>query len=228
MKTMITDIVDQMKESLLALVVHKIEVLEVKLFEKEKKNDILKKTVKTMENKLSKQIDEDRQHFRDLDSYTLHDAEKLNDAEQYGRRNNVRINGITEIREESANKTTKTVIDTINTKIEGLNLEESDIDIAHRLGKKTNAYQRQITVNCSSRLKREYLMTNRKALIGTHTFINEDLTKISQPVLMFLKKTMPDEVDSAWTRDGKLFYKTQLGNIHHVPYTEYTPWMDIV
>ena len=65
---------------------------------------------------------------------------RFNELEQYSRRNNIRIWGIPEKVEkgetyESMETTVSLVVKTLNEKM-GLNLENRDIDIAHRIGKK--------------------------------------------------------------------------------------------
>ncbi|KAH3771591.1 hypothetical protein DPMN_172916 [Dreissena polymorpha] len=99
---------------------------------------------------------------------------KLNELEQFGRRNNIRIAGLAEasnnnnnknnkMTSETAEETSKAIIKFLNEKIEGLNLCINDIDIAHRLGKRdTNSKPRAAIVKFVSRYKRDQVMKKLK------------------------------------------------------------------
>ena len=58
LKDMIKTTLDQMKDDLLKSVFHRIELLEVKLFEKEKENDLLKSKLTDLEKNMKTQKDE--------------------------------------------------------------------------------------------------------------------------------------------------------------------------
>ena len=62
LKTMIKEIIEQMKEELIASVAQKIDVLEGRLFEKEEENENLKSDIET----LNKQIEVQTEDYKTL------------------------------------------------------------------------------------------------------------------------------------------------------------------
>ena len=190
LKTMIKEIIQQMKEELIAYVSRKIEVLEGRLFDKEEENENLKSDIET----LNKQIEEQNEEYKTLKRATEKSKNKtdetINNLEQYGRRNNLRIYGIQENNTEDAETTADVVVQTLNNKIENLNLAKQQIDISHRMGKQTNANgkHRQIIVKFVSRMTREKIMSRKKQLKGTNIFIGEDLTRLNNRVLTSIHK----------------------------------------
>ncbi|KAH3868294.1 hypothetical protein DPMN_031437 [Dreissena polymorpha] len=68
---------------------------------------------------------------------------------------------------------------------------------------------------------------NRKQLKGTDIFINEDMTKLNLHVLMCVKKKMPDEINSAWFMNGKIFYKNHMDKIQTVQFEDYEHWTNL-
>ena len=103
--------------------------------------------------------------------------DRINELEQYGRRNNLRINGIHEDEDvdETAERTTCKVAETLNRAIVDLNLARYDFDIAHRLGQKRPGSCRPIIVKLQSRMKRDVILRNRKLFKGSDIYINKDL-----------------------------------------------------
>lgn len=90
---------------------------------------------------------------------------------------------------EMPEETTKLLIKKLKEKIPSLTISYNDIDIAHRLGKKEDGKARPIIVKFVSRMKRNELLSKRKALFGSSIYINEDLTKLNRHVLGVIKKT---------------------------------------
>ena len=89
-----------------------------------------------------------------------------------------------------------------------MNLRGNDIDIAHRLGKKTkNGKPRQILVNLNSRMKRDANSKTRKMFQGSYIYVNEDLTKTNQWVLAYVREKMKDVEKKVWSKNGRIFYK---------------------
>ncbi|KAH3812801.1 hypothetical protein DPMN_141240 [Dreissena polymorpha] len=90
----IKDLLLEMKEELLKSMVNRIEVLEGKLFERDMENDKLR----TREETLEKSITDIKQESDLIVRKALREEEMRkqgeNDAEQYSRRNNIKIKGI--------------------------------------------------------------------------------------------------------------------------------------
>ena len=123
---------------------------------------------------------------------------ELDDLEQYGRRNNLRINGIPEKADENTTELVKTLA---NDKL-GVSLDDRDFDRSHRVGK-PGARPRPILVKFTNYTARNLVIKQRRKLKGSRISINEDLTKKNQDLL---KKTAQQTgVVSAWSSDGRNF-----------------------
>ena len=215
-----------MKEDFLKSVNHRLEILENRLFEREKENDKLKDKIKNLEKKITDQEDENQQLKRDIETSETVAKEKLNDLEQYGRRNSIRIVGINEDDDETAEDTMQKVVDFVNEKIKNVSITKYDIDIAHRIGDKKKG-KRQIIAKFVRRTTRLAIIRNRKVLKETGFSIYEDLTSANRLALASIRKKMPDEIDKAWTINGRIIYKNIAGNVHTLQYNEYQRWYDL-
>ena len=149
----------------------------------------------------------------------------INNLEQYSRRNNVRIFGIRESPNESTDKIVCDLAETI-----GVNINVSDIDRSHRVGRKgdgdqqavnATAYQqagglsysdatrkkdsrsRAIIVKFTSHKFKYALMKNRRKLKGSGMVIVEDLTKHNMDLLSAASK-MKEKVAATWSIDGRI------------------------
>ena len=227
LKQMMKSIFKEMKDDFLQSVFHRIELLESKLYDKDQENDKLKTQIKKLNTDLEEQKSENLTLRGEIDEKSEIMNGKLNDLEQYGRRNNVRIEGMINDKDETPEMTSKLVIDTLNTKIEGLHLTNSDIDAAHRLGKVKFGITRQIIVKFLSRMTRDRLMSQKYRLKNTGNFVNDDLTHIIAKVLACIRKMLPDEVEKGWSQNGRLMYKNKMGHKHTVLFKEYNHWLDI-
>ena len=124
---------------------------------------------------------------------------ELNDLEQYGRRNNLRINGLAENDSEDTNEEIKKFAK------EHLHVElvDSDFDRSHRVGKPNPDKPRAILVKFTSYRARKLLITQRRQLKGTRLSIHEDLTKKNQTLLKETSKQTG--VVRSWSQDGRIF-----------------------
>nr|KAG5708209.1 hypothetical protein BaRGS_021143 [Batillaria attramentaria] len=142
------------------------------------------------------------------------------DLEQYGRRYNVRVFGVKEDDDETAQQCEEKVLRIINEKLELKGIKSADVDAIHRLGKKpkprraeqnhsdsdsdTESRPRAIIVRFVSRKCTQDVLRNRRKLRGTKISIAEDLSRDRYRLLRQVKEK---EVDDAWSRDGKIFVK---------------------
>ena len=173
-QNMIRETFKLMKDEFLQSVSHRIDILEGKLFEKEEENSALKGKLKSLEEENQK-IKDDQEKTKQEEKI---EQEKLkasiNNLEQYGRRNNLRIDGIFEDNMESAEQTGQKVAQCINAHVLNLIIRRCDIDIAHRLGKKIDKRPRQIIVKFTSRMTRDTVWQNRRLLTRSRVYVNED------------------------------------------------------
>ncbi|KAJ4448673.1 hypothetical protein ANN_00063 [Periplaneta americana] len=132
---------------------------------------------------------------------------KVDDLEQYQRRQCVRIFGI---EEEVGENTDKLVVE-LATNI-GVELKVEDIDRSHRVGRTTSdGRPRPIIVKFCSYRKRSEVFFNKKRLKGSGMTLREDLTKVRHGLLR--EAIGKFGVSSVWTIDGVIFVK--VGNVKH-------------
>ena len=148
---------------------------------------------------------------------------ELNDLEQYGRRNNLRIFGIP----EAAGEDTTEVIKQIAQDKLGVSLDEKDIDRSHRVGKLSDKL-RAILVKFTSYRARNIVIKQRRKLKGSKITIHEDLTRKNQELLM--KSSKQTGVVSAWSQDGRVFVSVLTstpGKHAKVPIRCYSDWQNL-
>ena len=133
---------------------------------------------------------------------------KLNEEEQYSRRNCLRLYGIPEKDQED----TDAVMINLANKDLGVNLNLADIDRSHRVGAPRHRPAdkkkppRPIIVKFSTYRARNLVIKNRKRLKGKHIGIEEDLTATNRILLQKAKDEVNNNnnVTAAWSTDGKI------------------------
>ena len=150
-KEIIKDTFLELKEQLLGTIMKRLDVIENDLHEKEVENKNLKEEIKKMKKTINKNDEEFEREInkknKDLQK-TLKDAktendkyeERLNELEQYGRRNNMRITNLGYDKPYSTSEETAwQVVNFLNERMD-LALSVHEIDIAHRIGRYTQSY----------------------------------------------------------------------------------------
>ena len=135
------------------------------------------------------------------------EAEQL---ETYNRRDNVKILGLREDLNENGQPLGENLDQTMNkvlalTKTLGTSVDEKDISIAHRLPSRKGQVK-PIIVRFSRRVAKVDVLRRKKILFeqGSDIRVFED---ISRPRVMFLNMMKQDNrINSAYTRDGTIFY----------------------
>ena len=224
-KEILVDTLDEMKEKIIGMVMKKVDQLEGDV------NSIAieqKKQEKEMK-KLSEKNEELEEKNKKLNERIAREEDKrkydLNDLEQYGRRNNVRISGLTfDNKYENSQQTAKGIATILNNQM-GLNISSYDIDIAHRLGKYEEHKIRNVIVKFVQRQLKVTVMKNTKKLKGTPISINEDLTSINLEVLASLRLKGKDTIEKSWSYEGKLYAKMKTGKIVPITSADYTEWL---
>ena len=136
-------------------------------------------------------------------------------AEQYSRRNNIRISGCPEV----ANEDTDNIVLKMASDI-GCDLQLHEIDRSHRVGKpgENRTRPREIIVKFTSYRARQKLYKMRVALKDhgyQGTFLNEDLTQYRSKLLYEARKVVKAErAKVAWSSDGNILIK-DFGDIIH-------------
>ena len=127
-----------------------------------------------------------------------------NDAlEQYQRRESLRIFGVKEDLNETAEATEAKALGVM--KETGARVADSDISACHRVGKPRDG-SRAIIVKFISRKTRQDVVSKKKNLKGKAAFskvyVNDDLTVLRQRLLGYVKSL--ECVESAWTSGGRI------------------------
>ena len=108
----------------------------------------MKKEINDLNYNLEDQRAENEKLVKQIHKVNETTDEKINDLEQYGRRINLRITGVPEDKgkEETAEMTSRIVIDKLNSCIKNLHLQRHEIDISHRLGPKMDNTNHKIPI----------------------------------------------------------------------------------
>lgn len=134
---------------------------------------------------------------------------KLDQLEQYSRRNNLRVYGIDETDGEN---TDEVLLHFFNNKLK-VPLTLREIDRSHRTGKTIGDKPRSIIVKFTSYRWRSQIFNQKKLPKATKFVIKEDLTKYRAGVLQEAIKTF--RRSNVWTHDGRIVIK-HAGKTHAV------------
>ena len=139
-------------------------------------------------------------------------ASVLEDQIQYSRRNCLVVSGIAEKRGEDTDE----IIQTFAAEKLGIELEDTDIDRSHRLGKKQVGKPRPIIVKFVRYNMRRKVMKERRKLRGQGMGIQELLTPFTEH-LMGKAKALSRKapwLKKVWTWDGRVVCLVQLSESH--------------
>ena len=125
---------------------------------------------------------------------------ELDRLQQYSRRDNIRVYGV----EEKADECTNTIIVKLAHDM-GVEIEEQELSVSHRLGRKTGK-PRPIIAKFVRRDTKTKMMREKKELRGLsgyrHVFLNDDLTTLRSLLVYELKRD--ETIKSVWTIDGRI------------------------
>ena len=179
-----------------------------------KENIALKREVSDLKNALqntNKQCKADRENLEWA-------MQSIDDLEQYTRKHNLEIHGITEFEVENVCDHVVNLGNLLN-----VNIHRSEIDICHRMASNNSDKPRPIIVRFRSYSAKREFYAARKHLrdieLGEHfagtdkIYINENLTRYRKDLFAKVRKHKKDKQwHSSWSIDGKLFIKkTQKG-----------------
>ena len=126
---------------------------------------------------------------------------KLDDVEQYTRRNNVRVFGIPEEENENVENS---VLKVFQEKM-GVAVQPESMERCHRLGRRDdrNRGPRPIIVKFMSYKHREAVFNMKRRLKGSKIVVSEDLTSYNYNILKYAKEKCGK--NKAWSYDGKIY-----------------------
>ena len=139
-----------------------------------------------------------------LKSQVVESKFMLDRQEQYSRKDNIRISGVSDPH--------NTVEDTNNIVIKiasdmGVEIKPQDISVSHRLGKSSANYDRPVIVKFVRRDVKRKIMMNKKILKDKpqyrKVFFNDDLTRTRY----IITKELRLQKKNSWTIDGKILIK---------------------
>lgn len=182
----------------------------------EKMKDVVESAVRAAMTAVNKELDRLRGEVARLSSglqaVETKLAERLDDMEQYQRRNNLRIFGIEEVQGEDTDQ----LVNTLCKDKLGIVLHEISVCRSHRVGKPPGPAadgrrrHRPIIVRFTSYRDRRRVFNSKKLLKGSGITIKEDLTAHRLEVLK--KAASIHGPTNTWTRDGRVLWVDRAGN----------------
>ena len=133
--------------------------------------------------------------------------ERLDELDQYGRRNMIRLSGVPETGDSES--TIDVVIETIKKNL-NIELQKSDIDRTHRLGTyNSNATNpRSIVIKFSNYTSRSLIYGERRRLRDTKLFLNDHLTATRSRYLYIARLyKKSDLITNAWSAEGRILVR---------------------
>jgi ribosome-binding ATPase YchF (GTP1/OBG family) len=182
----------------------KVEQLEARVFEVEAKSDKHDKEVAA----IKKKNEELQNVMRHQDLRIKQNDREINDLQQYSRRWNVRVYKVPEAEGETAEDCAKKVCN-IFSKDVGVATSMTDIEVAHRAGRRNADRPRPILVRFFDRKKRDAVIGARKALKNKGLVIGEDLTAANYKLSNEAYKH--SATLSVWSSNGKVLAKLKNG-----------------
>ena len=128
---------------------------------------------------------------------------------------------------ETAINATEKALNLFKSKL-NIDLDQKDIDVAHRLGNYNEGRNRQVILKFVNRHEKSRVMAIKKQLKNSGTSIFEDLSRLNSEVLASARKKMPQEVDQTWSRNGKLFVKWKADStVEQIKFCDYQQCLDM-
>ena len=157
----------------------------IKLNDLSKETDDLKLSIETSQEitdekfkDINKKLNNDKkQHGNEIDELWQENeylCEKLRDIEDRCRRDNLRIDGLQEVENETWEQTENILKGMIQEKLE---IQDINIERAHRVGSTSNTSPRTVVAKFSSFNGKQLVLSAAKKLKGQNIYINEDFSK---------------------------------------------------
>ena len=169
---------------------------------------------------LKQQLQQKDQEIVGLKETIVDQQIKLDDLEQHGRRDSLRVSGIPEPDEHD--NTDAAVLDVCELIKVDPPLQPTDIAVSHRIGRKTAGKHRQIIVKFATRNVRERVFSARTDLKDVNKdkdnsskiYINEDLTQFRAALAREARSCKKSGlISDTWTMYGKILIKDNHGHV---------------
>ena len=140
----------------------------------ETSQEIFEKKFQKVNDNLSKQKQKHKEDINELWKDNDQLCERLRDLEDRSRRDNLRIDGIAELENETWEQTEEILHNLFKEKLE---LENISVERAHRVGNKGKNNKRTIVLKLASFKDKLKIISEARKLKGTNISINEDYSK---------------------------------------------------
>ena len=140
----------------------------------ETSQEIFEKKFQKVNDNLSKQKQKNKEDINELWKDNDQLCERLRDLEDRSRRDNLRIDGIAELENETWEQTEEILHNLFKGKLE---LENISVERAHRVGNKGKNNKRTIVLKLASFKDKLKIISEARKLKGTNISINEDYSK---------------------------------------------------
>ena len=184
--------------------------------------EAIKEELKVQEknfDSLNKQISSLQADLNDKNKYISTLEERIDELEQYSRRNCLIFTGIPEKDEE---KTDEIIFDIAKKQL-NIELQNSDIDRSHRIPggprRRDNEKPRNIVVKFSTYNARRRVFEQKSKLKSRNNriFINEQLTKKRSELYFEARKLVKTgKVKQAWTYDGRVLIRNNYDKVQPI------------
>ena len=175
--------------------------------------DILKTELKKKETEIA-QLQNDVTNLNDkVENLTKH----LDNVEQYERRDTILLSGPVLPNETQHENTTQVAIASIKENLK-ININERDINIAHRLGSSVHQKKRPIIVKLTNRSLKQDLV-GACVNLKPQLYINESLTPTRLSIfkqVLNVRKTHRAKFQQCYTSDGKIVIKLKNSTQKHM------------
>ena len=174
---------------------------------------------------------------KEMSDRLIQAEQKIKDSEQYSRRDNLMITGLSASVAEiaaasgsdgtngqSPQSTRNKVLDFCHDNL-NLDLDQTDISTTHFIKSKNAASSKQVLVRFTNHTARDQVFYSKGKLRDIHDgkstqekyFINEDLTENNRKLFGAAQDKFKRKlVLSAWTSNGRIYVKTADGTIHTI------------
>ena len=140
----------------------------------ETSQEIFEKKFQKVNDNLSKQKQKHKEDINELWKDNDQLCERLRDLEDRSRRDNLRIDGLAELENETWEQTEEILHNLFKEKLE---LENISVERAHRVGNKGKNDKRTIVLKLASFKDKLKIISEARKLKGTNISINEDYSK---------------------------------------------------
>ena len=191
---------------------HELAVVTSSIHELKVENEELRNLVDNLRKESERQKDE----IADLKGAFKFDRLNAIEKDQYERINDIKIYGLVEKGGENGENSDQTIRAVRKLFRDKLNIEvrETDIDTAHRLGRFETDRERSVIVRFTRRTVKNDVIRNRKKLKDTPVIITDNLCPVNMKLYYRLKELVGGR--NVWSIDGKIFAKVGNGQTKRV------------